>query len=212
MIVTAVRRISALVVLIPLLLLTSGGTIAAPQTSDLTAAREALATVRARFAPDRRVAVFDLKVERAEDALVLVRRGRVGRREAGRARRAPRVRRAERRRSRRRAARPGARRPDARARARERGQRARAAVAFGRARHADAHGLARARAQGAGRLVSRAHRARRLPGLDRAAAVRARHGRDEASLGRRAARGVHGDGRRAARRARGRRRAGDRFS
>ena len=71
MIVTAVRRISTLFVLIVLLLLTNGGTLAAPQTPDLAAAKDALATVKARFAPDRRVAVFDLKIERAEDALVV---------------------------------------------------------------------------------------------------------------------------------------------
>ncbi len=71
MISMAVRRTSTLFALILLLLVTTGGTLAAPQTPDLTAATDALAAVRTRFAPDRRVAVFDLKVERTEDALAV---------------------------------------------------------------------------------------------------------------------------------------------
>jgi cell wall-associated NlpC family hydrolase len=69
--IIAVRRTSTLSALIFLLLLGTSGTIAAPQTSDLAAATDALAAVKARVAPDARVAVFGLKVERAGDALVL---------------------------------------------------------------------------------------------------------------------------------------------
>ncbi len=70
MILTARRRLSTLSALI-LLLFAAGAARAALQTPDLTAATDALAAVKARVAPDRRVAVFDLKVERADDALVL---------------------------------------------------------------------------------------------------------------------------------------------
>jgi len=55
-----------------LLLLTTGGSLAAAQTAAAQAgAVDPLEAVRARFAPDRRVAVFDVTVERQKDGIAV---------------------------------------------------------------------------------------------------------------------------------------------